>query len=137
MENVLLSRFEVARLIGMRALQIGDGAEVNFFKSTASGPEVLVDHMFACVGRLVLCNQGYFPKVLGLVHKVMDFTSLVEITGRVAHTNASFKLAEEADAAKAAARGGAKQQAKKAKTPVKARSSSRGRRKSPGRKKKN
>lgn len=28
MENVLLSRFEVARLIGMRALQIGDGAEV-------------------------------------------------------------------------------------------------------------
>ena len=116
----------------------GDGAEVNFFKSTASGPEVLVDHMFACVGRLVLCNQGYFPKVLGLVHKLMDFTSLVEITARVAHTNASFKLAEEADAAKAAARGAKQGSGKKKNTKaVKSRSSSRGRHKSPGRKKEN
>jgi hypothetical protein len=37
--------------------------QVNFFKSTAKGPEVLVGTMFACVGRLVICNQGYFPKV--------------------------------------------------------------------------
>lgn len=74
----------------------GDGAEVNFFKSTASGPEVLVNHMFACVGRLVLCNQGYFPKVMGLMHKVIDFSLLTEITARVAHTSASFVQCRDA-----------------------------------------
>ena len=68
----------------------GDGAEVNFFKSTAKGPEVLVGTMFACVGRLVLCNQGYFPKVMGMLHKLMDFSCLVEITANVAHTSATF-----------------------------------------------
>ena len=68
----------------------GSGAEVNFFKSTAKGPEVLVGTMFACVGRLVLCNQGYFPKVMGIMHKLLDFSLLVEITANVAHTSASF-----------------------------------------------
>jgi short-subunit dehydrogenase len=78
----------------------GDGAEVNFFKSTASGPEVLVSHLFACVGRLVFANQGYFPKVMGVLHHLMDFTSLVEITANVAHTAGSFQLAKEKDEAK-------------------------------------
>jgi short-subunit dehydrogenase len=81
----------------------GDGAEVNFFKSTAAGPEVLVGTMFACVGRLVLCNQGYFPKVMGLMHKLLDFSFLAEITANVAHTAGSFVAAkkEAAEAKKA------------------------------------
>ena len=78
----------------------GDGAEVNFFKSTASGPEVLVDHMFASVGRLVISNQGYFPKVMGLLHKLIDPSFLVEITARVAHTAGSFVAAMQMDADK-------------------------------------
>jgi len=78
----------------------GDGAEVNFFKSTAKGPEVLVGTMFACVGRLVLCNQGYFPKVMGIMHKVLDFSFLSEITANVAHTAGSF-IAAKKDAAEA------------------------------------
>jgi short-subunit dehydrogenase len=73
----------------------GDGAEVNFFKSTATGPEVLVNHMFASVGKLVLSNQGYFPKVMGMMHKIVDPSFLAEITAMVAHTAASFKDAEE------------------------------------------
>ena len=73
----------------------GDGAEVNFFKSTATGPEVLVNHMFASVGKLVLSNQGYFPKVMGMMHKIVDPSFLAEITAQVAHTAASFKDAEE------------------------------------------
>mmetsp|Transcript_2188 Transcript_2188/g.3160 ORF Transcript_2188/g.3160 Transcript_2188/m.3160 type:complete len:134 (+) Transcript_2188:593-994(+) len=80
--------------------EAGDGAEVNFFKSTAKGPEVLVGTMFACIGRLVLCNQGYFPKVMGFLHKILDFTALVEITANVAHSSATFisvkKAAQEA-----------------------------------------
>jgi short-subunit dehydrogenase len=81
----------------------GDGAEVNFFKSTAKGPEVLVGTMFGCVGRLVLCNQGYFPKVMGLMHKVLDFSCLSEITANVAHSAGSFIAAKkEAEAAKKA-----------------------------------
>ena len=79
----------------------GDGAEVNFFKSTASGPEVLVDHMFASVGHLVLSNQGYFPKVMGILHKICDYSFLVEITARVAHTAGSFLAAQKADEEKA------------------------------------
>ena len=75
----------------------GDGAEVNFFKSTASGPEVLVDHMFASIGRLVISNQGYFPKVMGLLHKLVDPSFLVEITARVAHTAGSFVAAMKMD----------------------------------------
>ena len=74
----------------------GDGAEVNFFKSTAKGPEVLVGTMFACVGRLVLCNQGYFPKVMGVLHKLLDFSCLSEITANVAHTSATFISAKQA-----------------------------------------
>mmetsp|Transcript_31396 Transcript_31396/g.46300 ORF Transcript_31396/g.46300 Transcript_31396/m.46300 type:complete len:320 (-) Transcript_31396:310-1269(-) len=70
--------------------EAGDGAEVNFFKSTAKGPELLVGTMFACVGRLVLCNQGYFPKAMGVLHKILDFSALVEITANVAHTSATF-----------------------------------------------
>ena len=93
----------------------GDGAEVNFFKSTASGPEVLVAHLFACVGRLVFANQGYFPKVMGVLHHLMDFTCLVEITANVAHTAGSFKLAKAKEEE-------AKQRAKsKSKTPRKRR----------------
>ena len=57
--------------------------------------------MFACVGRLVLCNQGYFPKVMGLMHKVLDFSCLAEITANVAHTAGSFIQAkQEAEADK-------------------------------------
>uniref|UniRef100_A0A7S2CSR8 Uncharacterized protein n=3 Tax=Octactis speculum TaxID=3111310 RepID=A0A7S2CSR8_9STRA len=70
----------------------GEGAEVNFFKSTAKGPEVLVGTMFACVGRLVMCNQGYFPKVMGVMQKILDFNCLGEITANVAHTSGSFIL---------------------------------------------
>jgi len=73
----------------------GDGAEVNFFKSTAKGPEVLVGCMFACVGRLVLCNQGYFPKVMGFLHKILDFSCLTEITANVAHTSGTFIQAKK------------------------------------------
>jgi short-subunit dehydrogenase len=73
----------------------GDGAEVNFFKSTAAGPEVLVNHMFASVGHLVISNQGYFPKVMGLLHKLIDPSFLVEITARVAHTAGSFLAAQK------------------------------------------
>ncbi len=73
----------------------GDGKEVNFFKSTAKGPEVLVGTMFACVGRLVVCNQGYFPKVMGVLHKIVDFSFLSEITANVAHTTGSFILAKK------------------------------------------
>jgi len=77
----------------------GDGAEVNFFKSTAKGPEVLVGTMFACVGRLVICNQGYFPKVMGTLHKLLDFSCLSEITANVAHTSATFVDARKKAAA--------------------------------------
>ena len=70
-----------------------DGAEINFFKSTAVGPEVLVSSMFASVGRLVLCNQGYFPKVMGLLHHLCDFSFLGEVTALTAHTVESFKQA--------------------------------------------
>ena len=76
--------------------QAADEAFINFFKSTAQGPEVLVNCMFACVGRLTICNQGYFPKVMGFLHKVADYTFLSEITVRVAHTTAAYKIAEEA-----------------------------------------
>jgi len=79
----------------------GSGVEVNFFKSTAKGPEVLVGTMFACVGRLVVCNQGYFPKVMGLLHKVLDFSCLTEITANVAHTSATFIDAKKQAAAAA------------------------------------
>lgn len=77
-----------------------DGAEINFFKSTARGPEHLVECMFTAVGRLVLCNEGYFPKAVGLLHHLCDFSFLSEITAATAHTVGSFKQAM-ADAAKA------------------------------------
>ena len=78
----------------------GDGAEVNFFKSTATGPEVLVNHMFASIGHLVISNQGYFPKVMGILHKLVDPSFLVEITARVAHTAGSFIAAQEKEKVK-------------------------------------
>lgn len=78
----------------------GSGAEVNFFKSTATTPEVLASYAFSSVGRLVFANQGYFPKVMGVMHKFLDFTCLVEITANVAHNSGTFKLVAEMDAAK-------------------------------------
>ena len=75
---------------------------------------MLVAHLFACVGRTVFANQGYFPKVMGVLHHLMDFTCLVEI--RTWHTRlGSFKLAKAKEEE-------AKQRAKsKSKTPRKRR----------------
>lgn len=67
-----------------------------FFKSTATGPQVVADALFASIGRLVWCNQGYFPKVFGLLGKLLDFSFLLEIVTNTAHTVGSFKLAHEA-----------------------------------------
>jgi len=68
----------------------GDGAEVNFFKNTAKTPDVLVGTMFACVGRLVVCNQGYFQKMMGLIQRVLDFSCFAELAANMAHNSATY-----------------------------------------------
>jgi len=65
--------------------------EISFFQGTAKGPEVLVDRMFATVGRLVMCNQGYYPASVALLLKFCDWTMMVEIIARIIHMTGSFK----------------------------------------------
>ena len=44
-------------------------------------------------------NQD-FPKVMGMLHKLLDFSMLVEITANVAHTSATFIAAKKEAAQK-------------------------------------
>jgi short-subunit dehydrogenase len=65
--------------------------EIKFFQGTATTPAHLVDRMFAAVGRLVVCNQGYYPASVIFVLKMCDWTFMVELIARIAHTLPSFK----------------------------------------------
>ena len=65
--------------------------EINFFKGTATTPAHLVERVFAVVGRLVVCNQGYYPACVSLVLKVCDWTFMVELISRIIHLTPSFQ----------------------------------------------
>ena len=58
---------------------------LNFFKSTATGPETIADCLFASMGRTVIRDQGYYPTVVKMILKMFDynlFTDLVTVTAQ-------------------------------------------------------
>lgn len=64
---------------------------VEFFKSTATGPEVIVNALFASIGRSIVRDQGYYPLVVKLLLKIIDVNLLAEITAATASGLSDFK----------------------------------------------
>ena len=76
-----------------------------FFKSTATGPERIARKALQCVGRQVVCDQGYYSIGLRGMLKILDVTFLGEMVARTAHTLGDYKkVVAERKAKRAAAK---------------------------------
>lgn len=64
---------------------------VEFFKSTATGPEIIVDALFSAIGRTVVRDQGYYPILVKLLLKIMEINLLADITAMTASNLNDFK----------------------------------------------
>jgi len=53
-----------------------DMAAMNFFRKTATSPEVVANCFFKSIGRTVVCDQGYFSIALKLMLKVIDYNTI-------------------------------------------------------------
>ena len=64
---------------------------VEFFKSTATGPETIVNALFGAIGRTVVRDQGYYPAVVKLLLKIVDVNLLADITAMTASNLDDYK----------------------------------------------
>ena len=64
---------------------------LEFFRSTAVGPERIADAIIASMGRTVTCDQGYYPPVVKVLLKVLDGGFLSDIMTATAQTMPEFK----------------------------------------------
>jgi short-subunit dehydrogenase len=64
---------------------------INFFKNTAQGPFRVADKAMACIGRMVVIDQGYYPTCVRLLLKIIDVNFLTEIIARTVHLNGDYK----------------------------------------------
>lgn len=55
---------------------------MNFFKKTATTPEIIASCFFKSVGRTVVCDQGYFSISLKMVLKLIDYNLLAILITR-------------------------------------------------------
>jgi len=62
-----------------------------FFKSTATGPEVVADLLLACVGRAVTIDQGYYPFCVKTLLKFIDVNFLAGIITLTASQMKDYK----------------------------------------------
>jgi short-subunit dehydrogenase len=52
---------------------------LEFFKGTATGPEKIAQVFFESMGRTVIRDQGYYPPMVKLILKVLDYNLLADI----------------------------------------------------------
>ncbi|GBG24130.1 Very-long-chain 3-oxoacyl-CoA reductase [Hondaea fermentalgiana] len=78
---------------------------IAFFKSTATGPEVLADILLASVGRVVTIDQGYYPVCVKLLLKIIDGNFIADAARLTASYLPDFKkMKADIAAAKAKAK---------------------------------
>lgn len=60
---------------------------IAFFKSTAVGPKGIADFAMSAVGRPfgLICEQGYYPRAVRLLLKMVDMTFIATVITRCAH----------------------------------------------------
>lgn len=87
---------------------------VEFFKSTATGPETIVNALFGAIGRTVVRDQGYYPAVVKLLLKIVEVNFIADITAMTASNLGDYKnlkamnAQKKEEAAKAEASGDTK-----------------------------
>ncbi len=64
---------------------------LEFFKSTATGPETIANVLFSCMGRSIVRDHGYYPVVVRILLKILDINLLADIIVRVAPSMGDFK----------------------------------------------
>lgn len=64
---------------------------LEFFRSTATGPETIANCLFASMGRTVIRDQGYYPTVVKLILKMFDFNLFTDLVTATAKFMPEFK----------------------------------------------
>ena len=70
---------------------------IEFFKSTATGPERIADVCLDSVGKCVVRDQGYYPILLRILLKLVDVNFISEIIALTAHRMKDFRAARKGD----------------------------------------
>ncbi len=68
---------------------------LEFFKSTATGPETIANVLFSCMGRSIVRDHGYYPAVVRILLKILDVNLLADIIARVAPAMGDFKAMKD------------------------------------------
>ena len=70
---------------------------IEFFKSTATGPERIADVLLDSVGKCVVRDQGYYPILLRVLLKLVDVNFISEIIALNAHRMKDFRAARKGE----------------------------------------
>lgn len=74
---------------------------IEFFKSTAAGPDRTVAAFFAAIGRTTVCDQGYYPPMIRMLTKIVDVNLLSDIITMFATAMPDYKIGKQIEAAAA------------------------------------
>ena len=73
---------------------------INFFRSTATGPDTIADIVLSSVGHAVTIDQGYYPPSVRFLLKVIDINFMADLVTAVIGYMPDFKTVRAAEQAK-------------------------------------
>lgn len=71
---------------------------IEFFKSTATGPETIAKCFFQSMGRTVIRDQGYYPSMMKIILKLVDYNLFTDLITRTSQYLGEFANLKKAGA---------------------------------------